>query len=255
MVDPATPDAPSFPRIDYAMLSDCHTTALVAPDGTIEWLCVPRFDSPEHLRALPDRAAGRFRLGPRETVLVVRRYVPGTNVLETTWATPTGWVLVHDALGRALARLPRRPAHPPAPGPRCGTGADQGRGMPSGRGRHEPPLPSGSRLRPRHGRLASSPTTVTRRPPAAKASAPDLLVTSDLNLAVDHQRLEARHRMVDGGSAGSARLPGVPSPRRRSRRRRRSTASTRPTSTGAAGSLQPAAFRTIRGGSTRSAQR
>ena len=99
MVDPATLDAPSFPRIaDYAMLSDCHTTALVAPDGTIEWLCVPRFDSPSIFGALLDRAAGRFRLGPRETVPVARRYVPGTNVLETTWATPTGWVLVHDAL-------------------------------------------------------------------------------------------------------------------------------------------------------------
>ena len=97
MVDPATLDAPSFPRIaDHAMLSDCHTTALVAPDGTIEWLCVPRFDSPSIFGALLDRSAGRFRLGPRMTVPVARRYVPGTNVLEGeegTFAICSFWLV------------------------------------------------------------------------------------------------------------------------------------------------------------------
>jgi GH15 family glucan-1,4-alpha-glucosidase len=89
-----------FPPIaEYAFLSDCHTGALVAPDGSVEWLCLPRFDGASVFGALLDRAAGSFRLAPYGVdVPAGRRYVPGTNVLETTWMTPTGWVVVSDAL-------------------------------------------------------------------------------------------------------------------------------------------------------------
>src|SRR5437763_13553796 len=93
--------APSpFPPIaDYAFLSDCHTGALVAPDGAIDWLCVPSFDSPSVFGSLLDRQAGFFRFGPFGIAHpTARAYVPGTNVLETTWKTPTGWVVVRDAL-------------------------------------------------------------------------------------------------------------------------------------------------------------
>ena len=82
--------APSpFPPIaDYAFLSDCHTGALLAPDGSIDWLCVPRFDAPSLFGSLLDREAGLFRLGPfGVTVPSDRHYVPGTNVLMTTWKT------------------------------------------------------------------------------------------------------------------------------------------------------------------------
>jgi GH15 family glucan-1,4-alpha-glucosidase len=93
--------APSpFPPIaDYAFLSNCHTGALVAPDGAIDWLCVPSFDAPSVFGTLLDRAAGTFRLAPFGiNVPAARIYEPGTNTLATTWNTPTGWVLVRDAL-------------------------------------------------------------------------------------------------------------------------------------------------------------
>jgi alpha,alpha-trehalase len=94
------PIVSEFPRIgEYAFLSDSHTGALVAPDGSVEWLCVPRFDSPSVFSALLDRGAGRFRLGPAGLrVPIARRYEPGTNVLETTWTTGDGWLVVRDAL-------------------------------------------------------------------------------------------------------------------------------------------------------------
>ena len=96
---------PDFHAIgDYGFLSDCHTGALVASDGTVEWLCLPRFDSPSVFAALLDRRAGAFRLGPRGLrAPVARRYVPGTNVLETSWMTDTGWLVVRDALALAPA--------------------------------------------------------------------------------------------------------------------------------------------------------
>ncbi len=95
-----TPGLSPFPPIaDYAFLSDCHTAALVAPDGTVEWLCPPRFDSPSIFAAMLDRSAGGFRFGPSTIgVPAGRRYEPGTNILETTWMTSTGWVVVRDAL-------------------------------------------------------------------------------------------------------------------------------------------------------------
>jgi hypothetical protein len=76
----------SFPPIaDYGFLSDCHTGALVAPDGAVDWLCVPRFDGPSVFGSLLDREAGAFRLGPFGiNVPASRDYESGTNVLETT---------------------------------------------------------------------------------------------------------------------------------------------------------------------------
>ena len=98
---PQSAAAPSpFPPIaSYAFISDCHTGALVAPDGAIDWLCVPRFDSPSVFGSLLDRQAGFFRVAPfginHPTAVA---YEPGTNVLETTWKTPNGWIVVRDAL-------------------------------------------------------------------------------------------------------------------------------------------------------------
>jgi GH15 family glucan-1,4-alpha-glucosidase len=90
----------AFPPIgDYGFLSDCETTALVAPNGNVEWLCLPRMDSPSVFAAVLDRDAGGFRVGPADVnVPAGRRYIPGTMVLETSWETRLGWVIVRDAL-------------------------------------------------------------------------------------------------------------------------------------------------------------
>jgi GH15 family glucan-1,4-alpha-glucosidase len=91
--------SPFPPIADYAFLSDCHTGALVAPDGSIDWLCVPRFDAPSVFGMLLDRQAGSFRLGPFGiNTPSARIYEPGTNTLLTTWKTPSGWAIVRDAL-------------------------------------------------------------------------------------------------------------------------------------------------------------
>ena len=89
-----------FPPIgDYGFLSDCETTALVAPDGAVEWLCLPRIDSPSVFGAILDRDAGTFQIAPAGVdVPSARRYIPGTLVLETSWWTPGGWLVVTDAL-------------------------------------------------------------------------------------------------------------------------------------------------------------
>ena len=87
-LDPALPIGGSaFPPIaDYGFLSDCETVALVAPNGGVEWMCLPRVDSPSVFGALLDRDAGTFRLGPAGvSVPASRRYLPGTMVLETSW--------------------------------------------------------------------------------------------------------------------------------------------------------------------------
>ncbi|HEX2708596.1 MAG TPA: trehalase-like domain-containing protein, partial [Solirubrobacterales bacterium] len=89
-----------FPPIgSYGFLSDCHTAALVSFAGSVEWLCLPRFDSPSAFAALLDRGAGHLSLRPRGVIVPIGcRYEPGTLVIETTWVTDTGWVVVHDAL-------------------------------------------------------------------------------------------------------------------------------------------------------------
>ncbi|WP_158929692.1 glycoside hydrolase family 15 protein [Acidisphaera sp. S103] len=83
---------------DYALIGDCRTAALVSKDGSIDWLCWPRFDSPACFAALlgsPDN--GRWRIAPVATpVKVTRRYWPGTLILETLFETASGSAALID---------------------------------------------------------------------------------------------------------------------------------------------------------------
>ena len=90
----------SFPPIaEYAFRSDCEANCLIAPSGRVEWMCLPRPDSPSVFASLLDRSAGNFRFGPTGVAVPAgRRYLPGTLVIETTWRTRTGWLIVRDAL-------------------------------------------------------------------------------------------------------------------------------------------------------------
>lgn len=92
--------ASPFPPIaEYAFLSDCEVNCLIAPSGRVEWMCLPRPDSPSVFAAILDRGAGSFAFGPTGVgVPAGRRYLPGTLVLETTWRTRTGWLIVRDAM-------------------------------------------------------------------------------------------------------------------------------------------------------------
>ena len=96
---PGAAHVKAVPIANYGFLSDGEVTALVAPGGDIDWMCLPRLDSPSVFGALLGRHAGRFRLGPSDvSVPTARRYLPGTMVLETSWGTPTGWIIVRDVL-------------------------------------------------------------------------------------------------------------------------------------------------------------
>ena len=90
----------SFPPIaDYAFLSDCETSCLIAPSGAVEWMCAPRPDSPSVFGAILDRTAGSFHLNPWGVrVPAARRYLPGSLIVETTWQSRTGWLIVRDAM-------------------------------------------------------------------------------------------------------------------------------------------------------------
>jgi GH15 family glucan-1,4-alpha-glucosidase len=83
---------------DHAVIGDCRSAALVARDGTIDWLCWPRFDSPSLFGALLDPHAGRWRIAPAGPFRAERRYVEATNVLETTFTAGAGVLRLTDLM-------------------------------------------------------------------------------------------------------------------------------------------------------------
>ena len=86
------------PIADYALLSDRHSAALVSRDGSIDWLCFPRFDSNSVFARLLGDEAGHWSIRAAGATDVTRRYLDRTMALETTFRTPTGVLVVIDAL-------------------------------------------------------------------------------------------------------------------------------------------------------------
>src|SRR5262245_59045350 len=85
------------PISDYAIIGNCRTAALIDRSGSLDWLCLPRFDSPSMFGALLDaRKGGRFRIGPSAAFHSKRRYLPDTNILETEFTTETGVLKLID---------------------------------------------------------------------------------------------------------------------------------------------------------------
>jgi len=93
-------DAPGdFPEVgDYALIGDCRTAALVSNRGSVEWLCLPNFADASLFGAILDRGAGHFAVAPAGDFKVKRAYAEATNVLETTFETPTGVVRLTDCM-------------------------------------------------------------------------------------------------------------------------------------------------------------
>jgi alpha,alpha-trehalase len=83
---------------DYALISDCHSAALVSRAGSIDWVCRPRFDSPSVFGRILDDFAGHFSIAPAAEFTATRRYLDRTMVLETTFKTSTGRAILTDAM-------------------------------------------------------------------------------------------------------------------------------------------------------------
>src|SRR4051794_18826784 len=94
----------SVPVADYGMLADCASAALVTRAGSIDWLCVPRYDSPAIFARLLDPTAGHWSIRPAAPFDATRRYLPGTLAIETTFTTESGSVRLTDAMAAAEAQ-------------------------------------------------------------------------------------------------------------------------------------------------------
>ena len=94
---PGGASQPYPPIADYALIGDAHSAALVSRDGSVDWCCFHRFDArPVFARLLDWQRGGHFRIAPARPYTAARRYLPGTNVLETRFTTDTGVVTVVD---------------------------------------------------------------------------------------------------------------------------------------------------------------
>jgi alpha,alpha-trehalase len=89
------------PIADYGLLADCTSAALVDRDGSIDWLCMPHYDSPAVFARILDPNAGHWSIAPVGESASKRRYLPGTLVIETTFTTATGTVRLIDAMAFA----------------------------------------------------------------------------------------------------------------------------------------------------------
>ena len=219
-----SPSTSPFPPIaDYAFLSNCHTGALVAPDGSVDWLCVPAFDSASTFGNLLDRGAGSFRFGPYGINVPTQRYVRPRDPrphhdLAHARRLAAGARRAHD--GDASGSGPRHAAHP-APGRRRRRARPGASGrVPRGLGRGRDGLRAGLRLRPgarRRGRWWTRTATLPTRPGPGRrsGSAP----TSRSASRAARRAPGTRWRRANAPSARCRGPRAWPRPSRRRRRR------------------------------------
>ena len=216
--------APSpFPPIaDYAFLSDCHTGALVAPDGSIDWLCVPRFDAPSVFGSLLDREAGLFRLGPfGVTSRPTATTCPGTNVLVTTWKTPGGWLEVRDAL--TMGPTPHEDTITPHTRPPTDEDAEHMlvRTVTASRARSRSSWSASRRSTTAAPRPSGRWSTAAATRADATGAGLTIRLQTDLELGIEASRVRARHTLRPASGLRRAGLGrGAGRPRRRRRRQR-----------------------------------
>jgi GH15 family glucan-1,4-alpha-glucosidase len=177
---------------DYGMIGDCHSLALVGPDGSIDWLCFPRFDSPSVFARALDAAAGHFRVAPSSPVEHVRRtYLPSTNVLETTFVTADGELELTDC-------MPVRPFDPDNL-----TAVDNHASVLRRVRCRSGPVSVAVDLRPRFEYGTVLPRfTATSSMTAAVVGGPDALwVRASRELAIDRQHISAQWDLDPGDEA------------------------------------------------------
>ncbi|NKS23555.1 glycosyl hydrolase family 15 [Rhodococcus hoagii] len=198
-----------YPPIDdYAFLSDCESNCLIARNGSVEWMCIPRPDSPSVFGSILDRSAGHFRIGPYgQNVPAARRYLPGGLILETTWQTQTGWLIVRDALvmGPWHANEQRSPTRRRTPSDwdaehvllrtvKCVSGTvELEMSCEPAFDYHRAPA------RWEYTGKVYEEATATSR--ASSADHPTLRLTSNLRLGLEGREARARTRMVEGDNA------------------------------------------------------
>ena len=113
------------PVASYGLLADCNSAALVDRDGSIGWLCLPRYDSPAVFAQILDPAGGHWRIGPTGEYRSERRYIEGTLVIESTFTTEAGSVKLTDAMAFAKGQRPPHRQAPIPPPSRANPSADR----------------------------------------------------------------------------------------------------------------------------------
>src|SRR5215831_512697 len=88
----------SLPIGDYGLLSDCRSAALVSRAGSVDWLCVPRFDAPAVFARILDPGGGHFTIRPAGDFQASRAYAGQTMALDTTFRAATGTAVLTDAM-------------------------------------------------------------------------------------------------------------------------------------------------------------
>ena len=181
------------PIADYALLSDRHSAALVSRDGSIDWLCFPRFDSPSIFARLLGDQAGHWSVGATDARQVTRRYLDRTMILETTFSTPSGTVAITDALamgeGNRGHKLGNDAPHLLLRRAACIEG--------------EVELSLEYVLSPGYGRVAPHLEAVDGGV-SASAGADVLVLSSPLPLTIDQSTVKGRLRLHRGENAGFA---------------------------------------------------